>query len=571
MSNESHYDVAIVGGGPSGSTVGTLLKKYAPELKVAILERETFPRDHIGESLLPPIGPILDEMGIWDRVEAADFPIKIGATYRWGKTADLWDLQFMPVEDFKDEARPAKFEGQRTRTAFQVDRSVYDTILLDRAAELGCDVRQNTRVARVDRKGDRIEGLDLESGERITATHYVDASGNTGLLRRALNVPTDTPTTLRNIAVWDYWQNADWAVEIGVGATRIQVMSLGWGWIWFIPMGPTRTSVGLVVPAEYYKKTGLRPADLYAKALAEEPRISELMRNATSEGKLESTKDWSFLAQRHYGENWFLVGECAGFADPILSAGVTMAQVSARHLAYTLAEIARGKLDAKWLKEQFETGQKERILTHIRFGDYWYTANSQFTDLQAFTAKLAADAGLDLSPQKAWQWISQGGFITQDLRIGTGGFNLSHTLKIGEFLSDMDVETELEKNNVLKLDLSGATWKETAVYHKGRVHKEACYVRGERILPVHSQVGLLVDVLQKESRFPAIVTHLMERAKTDAFVASVIPVVSETIEAMINDGWIKASYDSSLPLMVRSRESRSIRVNQDPHLVRRTR
>ncbi len=565
MSSEAHYDVVIVGGGPSGATVGTLLKQIAPHLDVAILERETFPRDHIGESLLPPLGEIFQEMGVWDRIEAAGFPIKLGATYKWGKNPELWDFNFLPPEDFKDEPRPAKFEGQRTRTSFQVDRAKYDKILLDRAAEVGCVVREATRVTKVNRREDQIENLELESGEIVTAKHYVDASGNIGLLRRALNIPTDSPTTLRNIAIWDYWQNADWAVEIGVGGTRIQIMSLGWGWLWFIPMGPTRTSLGLVVPAEYYKQTGLRPAELYAKAIAEEPRISELLKNATSENKLESTKDWSFLAKRHYGANWFLVGECAGFADPILSAGVTMAQVSARQLAYTIAEIERGEHKPKWLKEQFELGQKERILTHIRFGDYWYTANAQFTDLQEFTTELARDAGLDLSPQKAWAWIAQGGFITTDLRIGTGGFSIANTLKLGEFLNDLgDAQLSLERNNILKLNLNGATWKEIAVYHKGRIYKEACYVRGERILPLHSQMLMLVDLLQKESRYPVLMRQLGELAKTNGFVAQALPDVPEALEAMINDGWIDASYDPSLSLMTRNRESRAILPNHDP-------
>ena len=565
MSNESHVDVAIVGGGPSGSTVGALLKKLRPELSVLILERETFPRDHIGESLLPPVSPILDEMGVWDRVEAANFPIKVGATYRWGKNPELWDFDFLDKEKFVDQPRPARYEGQRLRTAFQVDRARYDQILLDRAAELGCEVRYQTSVRGVARTKDRIDGLELEGGETVTATHYVDASGNAGILRRAMGVPVEEPSTLRNIAIWDYWQNADWAVEIGVGGTRIQIMSLGWGWMWFIPMGPTRTSIGLVVPASYYKETGLRPADLYAKAVAEEPRIAGLLKNATSEGKLESTKDWSHLSGRHTGANWYLVGECAGFADPILSAGVTMALVCARQLAYTIAEIERGEHKPKWLKEQFEIGQKERILTHIRFGDYWYTANSQFTELRAFTAELARDAGLDLTPEKAWAWISQGGFINQDLRIGVGGFDIQGTLKMGKFLSDLDdVDLNIERNNVLKLDLKGATWTETAVYHEGRVHKETCYVRGERRLPVYSQVGLLIDLLQQESRYPAIMERLKAMARQDPFIAQVVPIAAETLEAMISDGWIKASYDPRLPLIKRNRESRTIRPNTDP-------
>lgn len=132
-------DIAIIGGGPSGSTCGGFLKKYGPDTQVLILEREKFPRDHIGESQLPLIGSILHELGVWDRVEAADFPIKIGATYRWGTTENLWDFDFLPYGKFDDEARPGKYEGQRRYTAFQVDRARYDKILLDFAEELGCE------------------------------------------------------------------------------------------------------------------------------------------------------------------------------------------------------------------------------------------------------------------------------------------------------------------------------------------------------------------------------------------------------------------------------------------------
>lgn len=260
-------DVAIIGGGPAGSTVGCLLKKYNPNLRVLILERETFPRDHIGESLLPPVSSVLVEMGCWDKVEAANFPIKIGATLRWGKQPELWDFEFFPAESFKEEPRPAKFEGQRRLTAFQVDRAIYDKILLDHCVAVGCEVRQNTKVAKVQREGDRVTGLDLDSGDHVTARHYVDASGNSGILRKAMDVKCDYPSTLQNIAIWDYWQNAEWAVHIGVGATRIQVRSIGYGWLWFIPLGPTRTSVGLVIPAEHFKKLGKRPEEVYRQAL----------------------------------------------------------------------------------------------------------------------------------------------------------------------------------------------------------------------------------------------------------------------------------------------------------------
>src|SRR5690349_14340026 len=217
------YDVAIVGGGPGGSSTGIFLKKYKPELKVLILEREQFPRDHIGESQLPYISHVLEEMGCWDKVEAANFPIKIGATFRWGNTEDLWDFEFFPAKEFKDEPRPAKFKGQRKSTAFQVDRAIYDEILLDHAAEMGCEVREETGVDKILKEGDRVTGLVLENGETVTARYYIDASGNSAIIRRAMGVKVEEPSHLKNVAFWDYWQNADWAVEIGTGGTRIQV------------------------------------------------------------------------------------------------------------------------------------------------------------------------------------------------------------------------------------------------------------------------------------------------------------------------------------------------------------
>jgi flavin-dependent dehydrogenase len=545
------YDVAIIGGGPSGSTCATLLKKYSPKLKVAVFEREVFPRDHIGESLLPPISSILEEMGCWDKIEAANFPIKIGATYRWGKQPELWNFDFLPGEQFTDEARPAKFVGQRRATSFQVDRSIYDKVLLDHARTLGVEVHEGTKVSTVNREGDRVTSLQLEGGDTVTAKHYVDASGNSGILRRTMEVECHYPSSLKNIAIYDYWQNAEWAVEIGVGGTRIQVRSLGYGWLWFIPIGPTRTSIGLVIPAEYYKASGKKPEELYAQALAEEPMVSQLTAKATSEGLLQTTRDWSFIADRHVGENWFLIGECSGFADPILSAGVTMAHIGGQEAAYTILELGTGQLESDWLKDQFEKRQKQRVRTHIRFGDYWYTSNKQLKELKEFTSKLAYDIGLDMTPEKAWDWIASGGFINEDCYLGTGGFTLDAIRDSGNFLAEVAVDSPLEKNNVLRLDLSNSTVTEFAVYVRGRVGKAPCYIRGERFLPISKEVELLTKILNEETELRKIVRALNTLAKENSnnpAVARIIWNAPATLEAMIHDGWIKATFDPQLPL-----------------------
>lgn len=564
----AHYDVVIIGGGPAGSTTGSLLKKYDPGKSVLIVEREKFPRDHVGESQLPPISKILVEMGCWDEIEAAEFPIKIGVTYRWGKTPELWDFEFVPKGSFKNEPRPAKYEGQRVHTAFQVDRAAYDDILLKHASKLGCEVREETRVTKVRRDGNSVSGVELDNGEVVTATHYVDATGHPGVLRRAMGVKTSSPTTLQNIAVWDYWQNADWAIEIGVGGTRVQVMSQGYGWIWFIPLSPTRTSIGLIVPAQYYKNSGKSPEELYVEAINGDVRISALIKNATSENKLASTKDWSFLAENHYGDNWWLVGESAGFADPILAAGMTITHQAGRELAYSILEMDYGKTDPAWIKDQYQRRQTQRLRNHIRFADFWYTSNTQFTDLQEFTKELAADNGLDLSPERAWQWLSQGGFIDDNATFGAAGYSLEQIIQMGEFVTDIETANLSAKNNIFELNLRGASSDFRAIYHEGRIHRDECFTRDGKLLPLVGPIELWVQILQRAKKLPDIHRLLMEVAekrKDDfEFMENVMLRIGMALEAMITDGWVKASYDPSLPLTHDPIRPTGIYRNTDP-------
>ncbi|MFZ4508655.1 MAG: NAD(P)/FAD-dependent oxidoreductase [Fimbriimonas sp.] len=553
MNTEVRWDVAIIGGGPAGSTAATMLKKYAPHLNVCIVEREKFPREHVGESQLPPISLVLDEMGVWDKVEAAGFPIKIGATYRWGSSDDLWDFEFLNGKQFQDEPRPAKFEGQRKETAFQVDRAIYDKILLDHAASLGTHVREETRVTEIQKDGDRITGLILDGNEKLEARYYLDATGNVGLMRRAMGVEVDCPTSLKNIAIWDYWENAEWAVKIGVGGTRVQVMSIGYGWLWFIPMGPTRTSLGLIVPAEHYKKTGMSPEEIYLDAISREPLITKLTENATREGVVRATKDWSFVSKRLVGENWFLTGEAAGFADPILAAGMTLAHIGAKECAYTILELERGEHDAEWLRHQYEDRQQKKIWQHIRFADYWYTHNTHFTDLQAHTADIARDAGIELDSKKAWQWLGTGGFIGDDLSIaGFAGFNLDSMHVLRQLLQDEREKWEIEKFNVIKLNLEGAEQKNIAHYAAGRIQRIPAWTRDKSMLPMTGTFRVVVTTLQRHSEIDAIMEHLEKTFVANPRFGSVPDAMRsaiQSLEALLMEGWAVGSFDESLPLL----------------------
>jgi flavin-dependent dehydrogenase len=542
-------DVAIIGGGPAGSTAGSILKKYRPDLKVCIFEREKFPRDHVGESQLPLISALLYEMGVWDKVEAAGFPIKIGATYRWGSSDDLWDFEFFPAKLFKDEERPAKFEGQRRQTAFQVDRAIYDEILLDHAESLGCDVYQETGVKKIDSEDDMVTKLTLSNGEEVKAKYYLDGSGHVGALRRAVGVGITEPSSLKNVSFWDYWQNAEWAVEIGTGATRVQVMSLGWGWLWFIPLGPTRTSIGLVLPAAQYKKMGMKPEELYRKAIEEEPNIKALTENASCEGKFGSTKDWSFVADRGYGKNWMLIGESFGFADPVLAAGLCLAQYSAREAAYTILAQEAGEIDDAWLKESYANLQIQRVSQHIRFADLWYSANGKFTDLKEYTRDIAKDAGMELNAEEAFRWLGTGGFVDDGFGFsGTAGFSLFSVKEMTEMLTDEKTDLKLVTNNVFKLNIAGAEEIELPTYSDGKVTKIRAYRKGEKVLPMNWLNSVIVRILRDDSKVQRIMANVQRAAKESGIVPDTALLLQlEGIEAMIRDGWIKASYNKNRP------------------------
>jgi flavin-dependent dehydrogenase len=556
-------DVAIIGGGPAGSTIGAFLKKYNPDLRVVILEREAFPRDHVGESHLPAISAILDEMGVWEKVEAAGFPIKIGATFKWGASADLWDTDFLVEEQFVDEPRPAKFVGQRTRTAFQVDRSLYDKVLLDHAKTMGCEVFEQTKVTTVERTGDRVDGLlvaaeDPENracfGEdgRVVARYYVDCSGEAGALRRALEVGIDAPTALRNIAIWRYWQDAKWAVTIGNGGTRVQIMSLGWGWIWFIPITPTRTSIGLVLPANYLKESGKTKDQLYAEALAAEPRISELIKDATPEGEVLGTKDWNFIADRLAGDNWFLSGDCCGFADPILSAGMTLAHTSARKVAFTILELDRGKLDPDWLKTEYENGHRKQIRHHMMFADFWYASNGQFTDLQDYCSEIARSAGITLDGATAFRWLATGGFTIDEPGVAAAlTYRVSGLKLVAVALGGSEPDWEIGRVNQLALQSEGADEIVFARYLNGRVVPVPCLQRGEKLLPIVDVFKFLLSALRRSSDAVTVlegaVNSMIAQDQIHPREAALLAI--EGLEAMLLEGWILGAVAPDRPFI----------------------
>ncbi|MCB0827148.1 MAG: tryptophan 7-halogenase, partial [Armatimonadetes bacterium] len=445
-------------------------------------------------------------------------------------------------DKFVEEPRPASYRGQRERTAFQVDRARYDEILLSHAQSIGCDVEQGVGVAKVRIRGDRVESLVLSNGKEVVADHYIDASGNVAVLRKAMGVKISEPAALRNIAIWDYWENAEWAKSIGIGGTMVQVMSIANGWIWFIPLSPTRTSIGFICPADYYKNSGKSTEQLYLEALPKDENILTLIENAQREGKLQATKDWSFLSERMTGENWLLVGETAGFADPILAAGLTLTHCSAREAAYIVVDMYRGSHDSAWLKKHYEETQKQRILQHIRFADFWYAANGQFEDLFDHTAKIAKEAGITLTPEKAFQWLGTGGFA-DDIQgqAGLGGFDMNGIKQITNLFLDGDLDWMLNRYNTFKLDIQGATEEAIPVFKDGKITSHRCFFRDGRKLPIVGFFGLIYEVLRKHSDIVSILQELviqLRKHQIKADIGLAVRYAIQPLEVMVTEGWV---------------------------------
>ncbi|HKY69946.1 MAG TPA: tryptophan 7-halogenase, partial [Gammaproteobacteria bacterium] len=205
MSEHEQYDVVIVGAGPAGCTVGCYLKKYQPNLKIIILDRASEISLHGGETLTPNLNAILKELDLWEAINQSDWIIKLGTTYRWGKTNSLWDLDSLPKELCESLQKNKDQESLRNHVSFFIDRTEFDKLLQERCKALGCIIQKDTPVAQINHDNQSITALELKTGETIQAKYYVDASGNVALFRRFLQLPTFSPFDFSHTFIWDHW------------------------------------------------------------------------------------------------------------------------------------------------------------------------------------------------------------------------------------------------------------------------------------------------------------------------------------------------------------------------------
>ena len=330
--------ILVIGGGPAGSTAAGLLAKQG--FAVTLLERDSFPRYHIGESILPSCRPIFEQLGVWDKIEAHGFQPKGGAYFFWGP--DEWQVVFGEL-------------GADGSNAWQVVRSEFDKILLDHARELGVDVHEETAVKELE----FVEGRPVaaswagKNGEqgRITFDYLIDASGRGGVLSMKYLKSRKMHNVFRNVASWTYWKNAK-PLDRGP-AGSITVASVSDGWFWAIPLHDGTTSVGLVTGRDNFnaKRAELGSIDaLYFQALDECPSVRKMVAGAEQVAGFKTEQDYSYAAESFTGPGYLLCGDAACFLDPLLSTGVHLATYSALLAAAAIGTVLRGDVaeDEAW-------------------------------------------------------------------------------------------------------------------------------------------------------------------------------------------------------------------------------
>jgi flavin-dependent dehydrogenase len=363
---DEDFEVVVVGGGPGGSTTAARLAQHGR--RVLVLERDRFPRFHIGESLLPSSTPVLAELGLFEELDRL-FVRKYSARF-------LDDGAGVGGPD--SEARYAFAEAfpPAVPHAWEVTRAELDDLLLRNAARLGAEIREGVRVSRVLREGsgedDPVVGVEVETAEgvtrRIGARVVVDATGRDALLARGRRDKRRVPG-LDKTAVFTQIQGGHRNAGIDEGQIEITILAgrnpdgTTPGWAWFIPFKDGRTSCGFVLSTplvEAFMKGGraalgdafgeVREYDepstdtrdkltaLFDACLERSPWMRHFMGDAPRIEPIRAAADFSFRVDRLYGDGWLAVGDAAGFLDPLFSTGA--------HLAIGGGDLAARSIDA---------------------------------------------------------------------------------------------------------------------------------------------------------------------------------------------------------------------------------
>ncbi len=327
-SNASHEtDVVVIGGGPAGSTVSTLIAQKGP--RVQLFEREKFPRFHIGESLIPETYWVLERLNMLPKMKASQFVKKfsvqfVNASGKLSAPFYFWDNK--------------PHECSQT---WQVVRSEFDQMMLNNAREHGVEAHESVRVLDVLFEGDRAVGVKIQEADgtqrEVRAKVVVDASGQSGLLQNKFKLRVWDPV-LNKGAIWTYWEGAYRDTGRDEGATVVIQTPNKQGWFWNIPLHNNRLSLGVVGPFDYLFKGRGSHEQTYHEEVEKCPAVKERIANAQRVTGYFATKDYSYRTTKWAGDGWVTIGDAFGFLDPLYSSGVLLAMKSGEMAADAIVE-----------------------------------------------------------------------------------------------------------------------------------------------------------------------------------------------------------------------------------------
>jgi flavin-dependent dehydrogenase len=365
----SDYEAIVMGGGPGGSTVSALLAEQGH--RVLLLEREPFPRYHIGESLIPYTWFTLNRLGVVEWLKQSACPKK-------------YSVQFVSITGKVSQPfyffQTIKHECSLT---WQVWRGEFDAMLLDNARRKGASVRQGTAVRDVLMEGDRVVGVRAETPdggtEEIRARVVVDATGRDSVLSRRFGWK-DRDADLNKIAVWSYFKGAKRDPGLDEGATTVAYVPQK-GWFWYIPLHSDIVSVGVVgEPSYLYRDT--RDANLIFER---EVQACAWIRDHVKVGEqvepVRTTGEYSYHSRRIGGDGFCLVGDAFAFLDPLFSTGVFLALKSGEVAADTLhAALSAGLPITAQIFDEYYAKQRHAVMSFRRLVRAFYNLTFSFRE-----------------------------------------------------------------------------------------------------------------------------------------------------------------------------------------------